>query len=381
VRNLFSKPISCFLLCFVATHVHAQSQDDRLSLSAASVRHLTVGAAAGKEFDGVLALFILEDGSITAITDGAAERFTRLSVASIRLPLRRPTESQGPRDVVRCADGRLVTFQPPKQFRVFSPEGSLQRTGVWPDALGGAPFRLIGCAGNDIIGALTERPARRPGLLEQSALVIATGSIDSGIVHILDTIPSAHWFRGLIQPFTPHAVAVANGESVAWGSTGDSLVTVRLAGDPTNCVQRLANLKRTSVTPALRKAWTDAFVARTPASIYEGQIKPILDSVPWPRTAPIWDELMLDNHRRLWIRAYGFPASLTETWWVYDLTSSAPKQLSLPRETSLRAVDDTTAWTTRAPIDGHVVLEAFPIKGLRNFSSRSATSARKGCQP
>lgn len=87
-----------------------------------------------------------------------------------------------------------------------------------------------------------------------------------------------------------------------------------------------------------------------------------LDRIPFPKVFPVFDKLIADDSRRLWVRLHAYPDTAARVWLVLPNGSSTPCRVTLPaRTTPLEIRGDIMLAVSRSLDDEeHVHLFRFP---------------------
>jgi hypothetical protein len=257
---------------------------------------------------------------------------------------------------------RLTLLRPARSTAsVVAYRGNRVSNGIVPIACHGSNLVLEDEAGN-----LGGPPPHDE--LHRSATLVLRGDSTLTAFDTIAAVPSVNIYDGLQQPFGPGSAVAVIGTTLAYGSTDDSVVYLATPFDPTASVDTvmLRGLPVAPVTADMQRDRVAQSAKSTPPSIWEGELKAIYDRVPWPKTLPLWDKLVVDDSDRVWVREYRsslIADSVPNRWHVVTRSGEWVATLTLPDREHLVVVRGGDAVVIERAEDGTEALEVRKIHG------------------
>lgn len=307
---------------------------------------------------------------------GLADRTELLLLDTLGAVVRRAgREGAGPgefRNVGRwtlCSDQSLLTWDGTLQRITRFPESgpSTERSGAELPGLGGS-LTAMACGQQVVLATTgpTTPVSGGPAGLERTSMVIVTVPAELSRVDTVAVADDFLRYQGLTQPLGGFlAVALATGGRLVYGQTSDTLLHVVNGDGETTTVTLRGLPPARPISAELRQARYDYSARTTPASIWNAQLKPIFDAVPWPDVMPRWARLVVEDNGRFWVGEYipVHEADAPTRWWrVFSADGRIEGQLVLPRSLELFAVAGGLVWVVETLPDDTREIRGYGVR-------------------
>lgn len=369
---------TCFLSLVQLVPAVGQRPPATRELSLESTAKLTIPDAApdGKwALTGFKGARLLRDGGFAVSTTTEIHRFDLHGrhVATLGRKGEGPGEFAYISGFAECPDGgyvvsdwmqrRLTVLLPPPARPTTS---GFAQVGV-TNAI--VPLACDGGLGYFLDHTLnTDRPSTWPRrTIHQDTLVVLHGALSMTRRDTILRVPGVSSFDGLVQPFGAIGAVAINDRSIASGGTGDSVLQVSpRSGGPRQRVV-IHGLQVVALTTQMYTKRVAQSEKETPPALWARELKELFAAVPRPTHLPLWDQLLLDDTARLWVREYRSPL-VTETtpnrWHAVDATGAALGVLVLSPTDELLGVHGNEAIVVHHADDDTESLQVRRIRGL-----------------
>lgn len=333
----------------------------------------SLDGAASEQFGYVRDLAPLADGGVAIMDAQAAEvRVFGPDGAFVRTLGEKgqgPGEFVAPVALARVGGDSLAVYDSRLgRVTVFAPGGSVGRIATVAFDGYGRPYRASFFSDVRMVGqsTLTSGSISADGkaAFQQDSAALVVNAPDGALV---DTVGSQPTSEGIVTitrsdqgisitkvrvRFARSGVFAAHPDGV-WAGFGDHW-ELRLHDPEDGHVKRILRAPGLDrpLTDAEAKAVLDQALARdtTPEQLRAGQ--KLNELSPRPELRPAYDRLLVDDHGRLWLRAWPGASSETLRWWVFGGDGALLGSVDVPGGFQLLAVGEGQAWgVTRDELD------------------------------
>lgn len=333
-----------------------------------SVPALRLGSLDGRpeeEFGTIADVLPLADGGVAVLDGQAAEIRLFDSEGAYRLSLgskgQGPGELQSP-SVLAVLPGDTLAVYDARPMRItrFGPDGALGRITTLENTRGRivvASFlpdgRLVGQS-RWLAPNGGPPPGQEPTFVRDTA-VLTLFTADGALDNTVDVLPGREAIQtievsdrfvsvtkrspafGRTNVFTAHPDGI-------WSSANDRFeLRLREAGSGRLIRIVLAPGLEQPVTDELARAIHDRALAEAETAGDRRRAEAWYALSPRPETQPAYDRIVVDDHARLWVRAWSTPDVATR-WWVFAGGGDLLGSVDVPSGTTITAVRCGWAW-------------------------------------